>query len=243
MTSERSRKTAVVFGARRLGRAIAEHLLEAGWNVAAAARSRSTIEALVGESPSVLAKVTDLAEPGAADAVLGEAQERFGGLDLVVNAISDPRVSAAALSREGDESAHLESSIGAAVAPVHHVVEASVHRLRERRRGCFVQITGGLALRAQPGTGALAATGYATRALIEGSLVEAREDGVQLALLVIRGLVESDLTAEMLEGKPPGASMTAHDVTAAIDFLLGQNERRAWTHEIVLTPPQARWHG
>jgi len=175
--------------------------------------------------------------------VLGDVQERFGGLDLVVNAIADPHVSASALSRKEGESAHLESTVGAAITPVHNVVDASVRRLREQRRGCFIQITGGLALRAQPGTGALAATGYATRALVEGSIVEARDDGVHLALLVIRGLIESDVTAEMLGGKPEGASMTDADVTAAIDFLVSQDERRAWTHEIVLTPPEAQWQG
>jgi hypothetical protein len=158
-----------------------------------------------------------------------------------VNAIADPQVSASAPSREGDGSADLESTIGAAVTPVHHVVDASVHALRAQGRGCFIQITGGLALGAQPGTAALAATGFATRALIEGSLVEAREDGVHLALLVIRGLIESDLTAEALEGKPAEASMTDADVNAAIDLLVGQE--RAWTHEVVLTPPATPWQG
>ena len=234
---------AVVFGSRRLGRAIARHLLGTGWRVAAAARSDETIESLAAELPAAEGTAADLGEPGAADAVLAGAWERFGAVDLIVNAIADPQVSASALSRERDEGARLDSSIGAAVAPVHHVVEASLRRLRAQGRGCFVQITGGLALRAQPGTGALAATGYATRALMEGAVHEAREDGVHVALLVIRGLIESDLTAETLEGKPEGASMTAGDVTAAIDFLVAQSEGRAWTHEVVLTPPEAAWQG
>jgi 3-oxoacyl-[acyl-carrier protein] reductase len=236
-------RTAVVFGARRLGRGIVGHLLRSGWNVGAAARTASTIDSLLGEHPAAIGTPTDLAQPGAADTVLEQVRERFGELDLVVNAIADPQVSASALSREAAGSAHLESTIGAAVTPVHNVVEAAVRRLREQGGGCFIQITGGLALRAQPGTGALAATGYATRALVEGSIVEAREDGVHVALLVIRGLIESDLTAEMLEGKPAGASMTDADVTAAIDFLQAQDDGRAWTHELVLTPPRAQWQG
>jgi NAD(P)-dependent dehydrogenase (short-subunit alcohol dehydrogenase family) len=234
---------AVVFGAKRLGRGIARHLVESGWHVAAAARTASTIDSLAAELPAVHGAAADLGEPGAADAVLADAWERLGGVDLVVNAIADPQVSASALSREAEGGAHLKSSIGAAVGPVHHVVEASVRRLREQGNGCFIQITGGLALRAQPGTGALAATGFATRALVEGAVPEAREDGVHLALLVIRGLIESDLTAETLEGKPAGASMTGADVAAAIDFLAGQDGTRAWTHELVLTPPRARWQG
>jgi hypothetical protein len=32
-------------------------------------------------------------------------------------------------------------------------------------------------------------------------------------------------------------------VVAAIEFLAGQDEARAWTHEVVLTPPAAAWQG
>jgi NADP-dependent 3-hydroxy acid dehydrogenase YdfG len=213
------------------------------WNVAAAARSDATIEALLYQHPTVLATAVDLGDPGAAANVLEGAKEKFGRLDLVVNAIADPQVSAAALSRERDEGAYLESTIGAAVSPVDHVVDATLRLLRAQQHGCFIQITGGLALRAQPGTGALAATGYATRALIEGAIPEAREDGVHVALLVIRGMIESPLTAESLRRLPENASMTDRDVMAAIDLIVAQGEGRAWTHELVLTPPGARWQG
>ncbi len=234
-------RSAVVFGAKNLGRAIAAHLIADGWNVAAAARSEATIEALREQQPSAMATAVDLGQPGAAASVLEGARESFGRLDLVVNAIADPQVSAAALSRERDQGAHLESTIGAAITPVHQVADATLRVLRDQRHGCFIQITGGLALRAQPGTGPLAATGYATRALIEGAVPEAREAGVHVALLVIRGMIESPLTAESLGDLPENASMTEGDVTAAIDLIVAQGQGRAWTHELVLTPPGARW--
>jgi NADP-dependent 3-hydroxy acid dehydrogenase YdfG len=237
------RRAAVVFGARRLGRGIAGHLSGSGWAVTAGARSESTITDLGEVHPEVHGVAVDLGEPGATGRVLEDARDRFGRLDLVVNAISDPQVSASALSREAGASAAFKSAIGTAVSPVHHVVDAAVGILRAQGGGCFIQITGGLALGAKPGTGALAATGYATRALIEGAVPEARGDGVHVALLVIRGLVESDLTADALEGKPETASMTDDDVTAAVDFLVAQGDARAWTHELVLTPPAAPWQG
>jgi 3-oxoacyl-[acyl-carrier protein] reductase len=237
------RRTAVIFGARNLGRAIAAHLVRDGWNVAAAARSERTIEDLHHQHPSVLATAVDLGEVGAAESVLESAKDKFRGIDLVVNAIADPQVSSAALSRERDEGAALASPIGAAISPVHAVVDAALSLLCRQQHGCFIQITGGLALRAQPGTGALAATGYATRALIEGAIPEARENGVHVALLVIRGMIASPLTAESLRGLPQNASMTDADVTAAIDLIVAQGRGRAWTHELVLTPPGARWQG
>lgn len=238
-----SERTAVVFGARHLGRGIAARLSGSGWRVVAAGRTEATIDSLASEQPDVIGRAVDLGAPGAAAAVLEQARELSGSVDLVVNAIADAQVSASALSRERAEGAHLESAIGAAVTPVHNVVDATVRLLRAQGHGCFIQVTGGLALRALAGTGPLAATGYVTRALIEGAVPAAREDGVHLALLVIRGMIESDLTATSLEGKPERASMTDDDVHAAIEFLYSQGAGRAWTHELVLTPPAAPWQG
>lgn len=231
----------MVFGARRLGRGIAGHLLERGWHVTAVARSTETIDSLTDELPQVDGHALDMGEPGSAQAALEAAQEHFGPVSLVVNAIADPAVSGAALANERTEDPALRSMLGTAIEPVRNVVAAGLETLRSQGGGTLVQITGGLALRARRGTAELAATGYATRALIEGSIAEARDAGVHLALLVIRGLIDSDLTAAMLEGKPPGAAMTATDVTAAIDFLVAQTPARAWTHELTLTPPEAAW--
>jgi len=234
-------KTAVVFGARRLGRGIARHLAGLDWSVTAASRSPETIASLADELPGVAGVVADLRDDGAAGGVLAGAQERHGPVSLIVNAIADAAVSGAALANERSEEARLRSQLGTAIHPVHNVIRASLEVLQARRGGTLIQITGGLALRARRGTAELAATAYATRALIEGSIAEARDSGVHVALLVIRGLVESDLTHAMLAGKPPGASMQDADVIAAIDFLLAQTHARAWTHELTLTPPQAAW--
>lgn len=238
-----SERTAVVFGARRLGGHIAAAFAANGWQVAAVSRTQEVAEAFEHRVPAAVGRQVDVAEPGAAAAFLGRVQERHGSIELIVNAISDPAVAASALARENAERKALESPIGTAVAPVHHVVDASVELLRAQGHGTFIQITGGLALRALPATGPLAATGYATRALVEGVIPEAREAGVHVALLVIRGLIESDLTAEMLDGKPAGASMAHEDVIAAVEYLEGQTAARAWTHELTLTPPLAAWTG
>jgi NAD(P)-dependent dehydrogenase (short-subunit alcohol dehydrogenase family) len=234
-------RTAVVFGARRLGGHIAAHYARRGWQVAAVSRTQEVADAFQGLVPEAVGRQVDLSVPGAAAALLGRVQERHGAVDLIVNAISDPAVSSAALARENQAREALASPIGRAVAPIHHVVDAAVELMRGQGHGTFVQITGGLALRARRGVGALAATGYATRALIEGAIADAREDNVHVALLVIRGLIESDLTVDMLEGKPANASMEHADVIAAIDFLQGQSAARAWTHEVTLTPPGAAW--
>jgi NADP-dependent 3-hydroxy acid dehydrogenase YdfG len=203
--------------------------------VLAVARSAATIDAL--DVPGVTGRVADLGEPGVAREVL----EAAGDVDLVVNAIADPGVSDAALSMHDGEQHDLESRIGDAVTPVHNVIDATLAHLCAQGSGTFVQITGGLALRARPGTGALSATAHATRAHVEAAIPAARERGGHVALLVVTGLIESDLTAGALDGAPPRASMTGADVVAAIGFLLGQTGARAWTHELNLIPPAMAW--
>jgi len=238
MSTER---TAVVFGARRLGGHIAAHFARRGWQVAAVSQTQETVDAFEARTPEAKGIQADVGEPGAAADVLQRVQAYHGSIELIVNAISDPAVAASALAREGGERKALASPIGAAVGPVHHVIDASLELLRGQRNGTLIQITGGLALRTRRGTGPLAATGYATRALVEGAIADARDDNVHIALLVIRGLIESDMTAEMLEGKPTNASMEHEDVIAAVEFLEAQRDARAWTHELTLTPPAAPW--
>ncbi|HYM63987.1 MAG TPA: hypothetical protein VES61_04845 [Gaiellaceae bacterium] len=46
--------TLLIFGARNLGRAIAGHMAERGWSVAAVARSEETVGRLRDEFPDVL---------------------------------------------------------------------------------------------------------------------------------------------------------------------------------------------
>lgn len=79
---------AVVLGARNLGGAVARHLADRDWAVAAVARSQATLDAL----PEAITGLTaDATEPAELDRVLGEVAERLGGLDLVVNAVSASR--------------------------------------------------------------------------------------------------------------------------------------------------------
>ena len=236
-----SERTAVVFGARHLGRGLAARLSGSGWRVVAAARTEATIDSLTSEHPDVIGRALDLGAPGAAAEVLeqGRATAREPSTSSSTRSPTRKSRPRASGSRGGPPPRVGDGS----VMPVHNVVDATVRLLRAQGRGCFIQITGGLALRALAGTGPLAATGYVTRALIEGAVPEAREDGVHVALLVIRGMIESDLTATSLEGKPQRASMTDDDVHAAIEFLYSQGAGRAWTHELVLTPPAAPWQG
>src|SRR2546421_12499990 len=81
--------TLLVFGARNLGRVVARELAADGWDVAAVARTDETLEALRAEVPDALGVRADAALAADVDRVFEETRARFGGVDLVVNAITD----------------------------------------------------------------------------------------------------------------------------------------------------------
>src|SRR5215217_3338895 len=80
--------TLLVFGARNLGGAIAEHFAAQGWSVAGAARSEETAARLRERIPDALGLTVDVTQRDQVGAAADAARERFGSLDLIVNAVS-----------------------------------------------------------------------------------------------------------------------------------------------------------
>jgi hypothetical protein len=78
------RRSAVVFGARNLGRAVIELLVSDGWVVAGAARSRSTLDGV--SAAGALALEADVTDPESVYGVLEQAAAAHGGVELVLNA-------------------------------------------------------------------------------------------------------------------------------------------------------------
>src|SRR6266513_888191 len=76
--------SAVVFGARNLGRAVIELLVSDGWAVARVARSRSTLDGV--SATGALALKADVTDPASVYGVLEQATAAHDGVELVLNA-------------------------------------------------------------------------------------------------------------------------------------------------------------
>ncbi len=63
---------------------------------------------------------------------------------------------------------------------------------------------------------------------------------MHVALLVVDATIESEKTAERLEGKPPELTATEEDVARAVAYLVSQSPR-GWTHELQITPRGDVW--
>jgi NAD(P)-dependent dehydrogenase (short-subunit alcohol dehydrogenase family) len=236
-----TRRSALVFGARNLGRAIIERLLAEGWAVAGAARSDATLEGVtaLGALP-LRADVTDAAGVTAA---FRQAAAAHGRIDLAVNAAA-----AYGGERSGPfgggpiAEAQPEAFDSWATAPARSAfafLSATGRFLRgQGAPATVVQVTGGSARRAMAGRGLWAAGSFAVRAITNAAALELREEGIQVTLLIV------DAGIEPPSGPYPGTARAAladpREIARAVAFLADQGARAA-SHELIVTPLAERW--
>lgn len=135
-------KTAIVTGASKgIGREIALELAREGANVVVAARGREAVEATVAEigaaGGSGLAAVADMAQPGAAEALVELACRYFGKVDILVCNAGGQRKRAGfdELTDQDFLDAYTDN-----VLSVVRLVRAALPGMRERRWGRVVTI-------------------------------------------------------------------------------------------------------
>ncbi|MGB0094400.1 MAG: hypothetical protein WBP81_17950 [Solirubrobacteraceae bacterium] len=67
-----------------------------------------------------------------------------------------------------------------------------------------------------------------------------RSEGIHVALLAVDATIESPKTAAFTREEPREALADMNQVASAVAFLINQ-EARALTHELVVTPAAERW--
>jgi NAD(P)-dependent dehydrogenase (short-subunit alcohol dehydrogenase family) len=229
--------TLLTFGARNVGRVLARELVQDGWNVAAVARTEKTIDVLAGEVPDALGIVADAVQPDEVERAFAETRERFGEVDLVVNAITNGPRAGSIIELAPDA---FDSYLQRLLPAIFNLLRVGSRVLVEQGAGTLVQLTGGSARRGMPQRAPWAATAFATRALTQSIAGELRSRNVHVALLIVDAVIESDKTAAWLEGDAPEKSASMEEVVRAIAYLHSQ-EPRAWTHELTLTPALETW--
>jgi NAD(P)-dependent dehydrogenase (short-subunit alcohol dehydrogenase family) len=239
--NEATHRSALVFGARNLGKAIIELLLAEGWAVAGAARSEATLEGV--KALGALALRADVTDPSSVEQTLDQVAAAHGQVDLVVNAAA-----AYGGERSGPfgggpiAEAARDSFDSWATAPARSAfafLSASGRFLRAQGRpSTVVQVTGGSARRAMAGRGLWAAGSFAVRAITNAAALELREEGIQVTLLII------DAGIEPPSGPYPGTQRETladpRQIAMAIAFLASQGARAA-SHELTVTPLAERW--
>ena len=121
-----------------LGRALAEAVIAAGHNAVVTARDAARVADLAVESTDrVLALPLDVTDPAQVTAAVRQAEEKFGGVDVLVN---NAGYGYRAAVEEGDDSeirALFETQFFGAVA----MIKAVLPGMRARRSGAIVNIS------------------------------------------------------------------------------------------------------
>jgi NAD(P)-dependent dehydrogenase (short-subunit alcohol dehydrogenase family) len=237
------KRSAVVFGARNLGRAVIELLVSDGWAVTGVARSRSTLNGV--SASGALALEGDVTNPANVYSVLEQAAVAHGVIELVVNAAaayggdrgSGPFGGGPIAEADPDG---FDSWAAAPARSAFSFLSASGRfAIAQGRPATLVQVTGGSARRALPGRGLWAAGSFGVRAISNAAALELRPSGIQVALLIV------DAGIQPLDGSTRGgvsaeALADPRRIADAILFLANQDARSA-THELQLTPLAENW--
>jgi NAD(P)-dependent dehydrogenase (short-subunit alcohol dehydrogenase family) len=239
---QQERRSAVVFGARNLGRAVIELLVGDGWAVTGVARSESTLDGV--RAAGALALKADVTNPASVYDALEQAAAAHDGVDLVVNAAA-----AYGGARSGPfgggpiAEANLDGFNAWATAPARAAFSflsaSGRFALAQGRPATLVQVTGGSARRALPNRGLWAAGSFGVRAITSAAALELRPRGIQVALLIVDAGIQP-LDGSTRPGVAPEALADPHRIADAVLFLAGQDARSA-THELQLTPLAESW--
>ena len=237
-----NKRSAIIFGARNLGRAVIETLVSEGWAVAGVARSQETLDGV--RDAGALALKADVTDPASVHAALEEAASAHGGIDLAMNA---------AAAYGGDRSGPFgggpiaAADLGAfdawATAPARAAFSflsaGGRFALAQQRAATLIQVTGGSARRAMPGRGLWAAGSFGVRAITNAAALELRPHGIQVSLLIIDAGIQP-LDGAARPGVAPDALADPYQIADAVRFLADEGARAA-THELQLTPLAETW--
>ncbi|MGZ8647472.1 MAG: 3-oxoacyl-ACP reductase FabG [Solirubrobacteraceae bacterium] len=216
---------AVVTGASRgIGAATARALGAAGWPVAVGyhgneAGAQATVEA-IGSAGGMAATIrADVADPRAADGLIGAAEERLGGpvLCLVNNAgIRADGLSPQLSDEQWDDV--IATNLSAAFRLTRRVLKPMIRA----RHGRIINIASVVGLRANPGQANYAAAKGGLVAFTKTVASEVARRGVTVNA-VAPGLIETDMTngvgEQLLAHVPARRAGTPADVAACVRFL------------------------
>jgi NAD(P)-dependent dehydrogenase (short-subunit alcohol dehydrogenase family) len=240
--AEQQRPSALIFGARNLGKAIIELLLQRGWSVAGVARSQETLQGIT--AAGALALQADVTDQASVREAIAQTVSTHGRIDLVVNAASayggkrsgpfggGPIGEADADAFDSWASAPARSAFG-------FLSGAAGYLMQHDATATLIQVTGGSARRAMPARGLWAAGAFGVRAITQAAAQELRPHGIHVALLIVDAGIEP-LGGGARAGSSHDALADPRGLAEAVLYLAEQGPR-AVTHELQVTPLAETW--
>lgn len=175
-------KVVIVTGASMgIGAATARVFAEAGAKLVLAARSTDKLEAVAQSLPSqaeTLIVPTDMTDPAQVRALIDQAYERFGRIDILINNAGQAVVGWVATVNPDHYRQIIELNM---LGPLH-AMQAVVPKMKEQGGGVIINISSTVSKMAIPGIGTYASTKYALNGLSLTARNELAADNIRVVL-------------------------------------------------------------
>lgn len=160
------------------GLELAKQAIEHGYRTVMTARDPSRLEGY-GATDKVLVLKLDVTQPDQVAAAIQAAQARFGGIDVLAN---NAGIGYFAAVEEG-EVAEVRKMFEVNVFGLTAMVQAVLPGMRQRRRGCIVNLSSLAGVRGMPALGQYNATKFAVEGLSEALRQEVGPLGIQVMVV------------------------------------------------------------
>ena len=237
-------KVAVVTGASSgIGEATVRSLAGEGAAVVAGARRKERLDGLVEEvtrdGGKAIAVECDVADEQQAHALVDQAVEEFGGVDILIN-----NAGVMLLSKvEKGLSDEWRQMFDVNVLGLLYATDAALEAMKRQGSGHIVNVSSVAGRKTRPTVGVYSGTKFAVNAISEAMRQELLEDGIRITM-VEPGAVATELTdhitdEEVREGLKQRniEPLQSEDIANAITFAVSQPQRVS-VNEILIRPTQ-----
>jgi NAD(P)-dependent dehydrogenase (short-subunit alcohol dehydrogenase family) len=160
------------------GRELATQTLAGGFRVVMTARKPAEVKALAETGEALVLKL-DVTKPGQIDAAVKAAEEKFGGIDVLVN---NAGIGYFAAIEEGEDK-EVRRMFEINVFGLSRMIQAVLPGMRRRRKGCIVNISSLAGLRSAPALGYYNATKFAVEGLSGALWQEVEPLGIKVMVV------------------------------------------------------------
>ena len=160
------------------GRELATQALARGFRVVVTARKPEQVEELAAKGEALVLKL-DVTDLGQIDAAIKAAEATFGAVDVLVN---NAGIGYFAAIEEGEEN-EVRRMFEINVFGLSRMIQAVLPGMRQRRKGCIVNISSLAGLRSAPALGFYNATKFAVEGLSGALLQEVEPLGIKVIVV------------------------------------------------------------
>lgn len=194
-------KIVIVTGASMgIGAATAHVFADAGAKLVLAARSADKLEAVANSLPAqaeTLVVPTDMTDKAQVRALIDQAYERFGCIDMVINNAGQAAVGPVATVNPDLYRQIIELNL---FGPLY-MIQAVVPKMQAQGGGVIINISSNVSKMAIPGIGAYASTKYALNGLSLTARNELADDNIRVVLFH-PGMTATDFGKNALSENP-----------------------------------------